>query len=171
MGLTYERVEDRRISLLINLSFYSFFLLFCQCSFLGLSFSILCLLLASKINLYILSSLLADISDCAVVILSESIEKHDRNVYEMGAETLSNEQRATIFSKVLGKPINYEQQSIEEFYKTYTNFGMPHSLVYNLISYFLNSKSDTITPQLALIIGRPLRTLEEWLKENVEIFQ
>jgi hypothetical protein len=89
----------------------------------------------------------------------------------MGAETLSNEQRATIFSKVLGKPINYEQQSIEEFYKTYTNFGMPHSLVYNLISYFLNSKSDTITPQLALIIGRPLRTLEEWLKENVEIFQ
>ncbi len=112
-----------------------------------------------------------DISDCAIVILSESIDKHDRNVYEMGAETLSNEQRATIFSKVLNKPITYEQQSIEEFYKSYINFGMSHSLVYNLISYFLNSKSDATTPQLSLIIGRSLHTLEEWLKENVEQFQ
>ncbi len=127
--------------------------------------------ISDKMNFYIFSSLLADISDCAVIILNESVEKHDRNVYEMGAETLSNEQRAAIFSKILDKPITYEQQSIEDFYKTYTDFGMPHSLVYNLISYFLNGISETTTPQLAIIIGRPLRTLEEWLMENTKTFQ
>ena len=89
----------------------------------------------------------------------------------MSAETLSNEQRAAIFSKVLGKPITYEQQSIEDFYKTHSDLGMPHSLVYNLISFFLNGKSDSTTPELAVIIGRPLRTLEQWLRENVEAFQ
>jgi hypothetical protein len=42
------------------------------------------------------------------------VEKHDRYVYEMG-EVLSNEQRAAIFTKVLGRTITYEQQSIEDF--------------------------------------------------------
>jgi uncharacterized protein YbjT (DUF2867 family) len=114
---------------------------------------------------------LTDISDCAVAILSESVEKHDRNVYEMGAETLTNEQRAAIFSKVLGKSITYEQQSNEDFYKTLTGFGMPHSLVYTFISYSMKDTYNTTTPQLAIIIGRPLRTLEEWLRENIKAFQ
>ncbi|CAF4076699.1 unnamed protein product [Adineta steineri] len=76
-----------------------------------------------------------DISDCAVAILSESIEKHDRNVYEMGADSLSNEQRPAIFSKVLGRPITYEQKSMEDFYKTCIGFGMSHSLAFNFVSY------------------------------------
>ena len=112
-----------------------------------------------------------DISDCAVVILTESVEKHDRNVYEMGGENLSNEERAAVFSKVLGKPIIYEQQSIEDFYKASTGFGIPHSAVYSLIGYFQGDKTQTTTPQLAIILGRPLRTLEEWLKENAKAFQ
>jgi hypothetical protein len=122
-------------------------------------------------NFCIFSSSFADISDCAVVILNESIEKHDRNVYELGGESLSNEQRAAIFSKVLGKPITYEQQSIEDYYKTYTGFGMSHSLVYSSLLYLLNDICRNTTPQLAVIIGRPLRTLEEWLRENANKFQ
>jgi uncharacterized protein YbjT (DUF2867 family) len=113
---------------------------------------------------------LTDISDCAVVILSESVEKHDRNVYEMGGENLSNEQRAAIFSKVLDRPIVYEQQFIEEFYKAYTGFGMSHSVVYSLISYLMGDKTQTTTSQLAILIGRPLHTLEEWLRENASVF-
>lgn len=126
---------------------------------------------SNKINSCIFSSLLADISDCAVVILTESIEKHDRNVYEMAAEALSNEQRAAIFSKVLGKRIIYEQQSMEDFYKTHIGFGISHSLVYCFLSYFSAALDTTITPQLAIILGRPLRTLEEWLRDNVKPFQ
>jgi uncharacterized protein YbjT (DUF2867 family) len=128
-------------------------------------------ILISNKNFYTFVFSFLDISDCAVAILSESVEKHDRNVYEMGGETLSKEKQAAVFSKVLGKPINYEQQSIEDFYKTCTGFGMPHSIIYSLISFHLKDISTAATPQIAVIIGRPLRTLEEWLRENIKAFQ
>jgi hypothetical protein len=114
---------------------------------------------------------LTDISDCAVAILSEPIEKHDRNVYALGADSLSNEQRAAIFSKVLGKSITYEQQPMEDFYKTCVSIGVPHSLAYTFASYPMKGKSIDPTPQAALLINRPLRTLEEWLRENAKAFQ
>ena len=57
-----------------------------------------------------------DIADCAVVILSESVEKHDRMVYKMGGDLITEEERTAIFTKVLGRSITYEQQSIEDFY-------------------------------------------------------
>ena len=112
-----------------------------------------------------------DIADCAVVILTESIEKHDRMVYEMGAEMISNEERAKIFSKVLGRTITYEQQPIENLYKKYMQFGMSHGIVYNFISFSLNDISRAATPQVAIVLGRPLRSLEEWLQENIQAFQ
>jgi len=114
---------------------------------------------------------LIDISDCAVAVLSESVEKHDRNVYELGSEALSNEKRAAIFTKVLGKSITYEQQSLEDFYKTLTGSGGPHSFAYNLMLATSKDICDTTTPEISIIIGRPLRTLEEWLKENIKAFQ
>jgi hypothetical protein len=119
----------------------------------------------------ILSFPLTDISDCAVIVLTDSAEKHDRVVYEMGAEALSNEERAAIFSKVLGRPIKYEQQSLDDFYKQYTSYGISHGVVYNLASYALNGMSKTITPQLAIVLGRPLGTLEAWIKKNVQAFK
>lgn len=115
--------------------------------------------------------LLIDIAACAVAVLSESIEKHDRNVYEMGAQALTNEQRATIFSKVLGRRIVYEQQSFENFYKPRTSIGMPHSLVYNFAMGASQDICNNTTPEICLIIGRPLYMLEDWLKANIEAFQ
>ncbi|UJR29674.1 hypothetical protein I4U23_017222 [Adineta vaga] len=112
-----------------------------------------------------------DVYDCAVVILTEPVEKHDRYIYEIGGEVLSNEQRAAVFTKVLGKPIIHEQQSIEDFYKAYTGFGLTHSYIYDVISLFLNGSGGNVTPQLAILINRPLRTLEQWLENNIKAFQ
>lgn len=114
---------------------------------------------------------LADISDCAVVILTEPIEKHGGMVYELGAEILTNEQRAAIFSKVLGKLITYEQQSMNDFYNHCISFGMAHVMAYNSVSFYSKDSNRSATPELAIILGRPLRTLEEWLKENAAAFQ
>jgi uncharacterized protein YbjT (DUF2867 family) len=114
---------------------------------------------------------LIDISDCSVVILTEPVEKHDRLVYEMGSEMLSNEQRAQIFTKVLGRPITYEQMTPTDVYKMFTGVGLAHSLAYDLISYEINDGGQIVTPQLAILIGRPLGTLEEWVKENASKFQ
>lgn len=114
---------------------------------------------------------MTDISDCAVVILTEPIEKHDHMVYEMGTEPVTNEERAAIFSKVLGRLITYEQQSMNDFYKQFINFGMTHAMAYNSVSFFSKDISRSATPELAIILGRPLRTLDEWVRENAEAFQ
>ncbi|CAF3300015.1 unnamed protein product [Rotaria socialis] len=112
-----------------------------------------------------------NISECAVVVLSEPVEKHDRCIYEVGAEVFSNERRAEIFSKVLGTSIMYEQQTIEDFYKTNISSGMNHSLVYDLIKLAFNGEGKKATLQLAVILNRPLRTFEEWLQDNIQLFQ
>ncbi|UJR13070.1 hypothetical protein I4U23_000094 [Adineta vaga] len=111
-----------------------------------------------------------DISDCAVVILTDPIEKHDRIVYEMGAEVLSNEERAAIFTKVLGRPIVYEQQSLDDFFKQQASFGMSHAFIYDRATYAINGMKKTTTPQLAFVLGRPLGTLEAWIKKNAQAF-
>ncbi|CAF2520272.1 unnamed protein product [Rotaria sp. Silwood2] len=101
----------------------------------------------------------------------EPINKHDRCVYEMGAEFITQEQRAAIFSKVLGRSITYEQQPFETLYKTFIGIGMHHSYAYDLVSLSIESITGHVTPQLSILINRPLRTLEEWLQENVNAFQ
>ena len=106
-----------------------------------------------------------------MVVLTEPVEKHDRCVYEMGAETLSHEQRAAIFSKVLGKSITYQQEPPETLYKMLIGFGMSHSFVYDLISLYCQPTVGHATPQLSILINRPLRTMEEWLQENAKAFQ
>ncbi len=87
----------------------------------------------------------------------------------MAAEILSNEQRAAIFTKVLGRTITYEEQSLEDFYNMCVGFGLPHSFAYNFLSPL--SIANQITTQLSILINRPLHTLEEWLKENADKFQ
>lgn len=99
------------------------------------------------------------------------MEKHDRCIYEMGAQVLSNEQRAEIFSKTLGRLITYEQQTIEEYYKNCIDSGMSHSLAYDLIKLAFNGEGKNATPQLSLLLNRPLRTLEQWLVDNSKQFQ
>ena len=106
-----------------------------------------------------------------MVVLSESVDKHDRNVYELGAEALTNEERAAVFTRVLGKPITYEQQSFEAFYKAMTGVGMPHSIVYNFAMGGSKDICDNTSAQISILIGRPLYTLEEWLKDNAKAFQ
>jgi uncharacterized protein YbjT (DUF2867 family) len=92
-------------------------------------------------------------------------------VYEMGAEALTNQERVSIFSKVLGRPITYEQQPLDDFYKHYIKFGMSHGLVYTFASHDISNQSKTTTPQLAIVLGRQLGTLEAWLRENAQTFQ
>ena len=56
-------------------------------------------------------------------------------------------------------------------YQMFLGFGMPHAFVYNLISIGFETDVGYTTPQLSILINRPLRTMEEWLKENAQAFQ
>ncbi|CEG65258.1 hypothetical protein RMATCC62417_02074 [Rhizopus microsporus] len=48
-----------------------------------------------------------DIGAVAAVVLSEDVEKHGDSVYELISDVVTPAQRAEIFSRVLGRPINY----------------------------------------------------------------
>ena len=88
----------------------------------------------------------------------------------MGGQTLTNEQRAKIFSQVLGRPISYEQESVEHFYEAHIGFGMAHSIVYDFLSMSYDHNHGMETPQLSVLLGRPVRKLEDWLRENIDAF-
>lgn len=105
-----------------------------------------------------------------MTILTDPVEKHDRLCYEASADRVSHEQRAVLFSKILGRKITYEQVCPIEFYKNVTEHGLPHSLAYELISYTINDLGQVTTPQLSILLNRPLRTLEGWIKEHADAF-
>lgn len=105
------------------------------------------------------------------MILTEPPEKHERCVYEMGSQLLTNEERAKIFSKVLNRPITYEQISMEQFYNHFMDLGLAHSEVYDFVTFYIEDRGNVLTPQLSLLLKRPLRTLAQWVEENVQAFQ
>eukprot|EP01121_Diplochlamys_sp_Union-15-3_P000099 TRINITY_DN10088_c0_g1_i1.p1 TRINITY_DN10088_c0_g1~~TRINITY_DN10088_c0_g1_i1.p1 ORF type:complete len:296 (+),score=38.93 TRINITY_DN10088_c0_g1_i1:99-986(+) len=111
-----------------------------------------------------------DIADVTATIFTDPIEKHGNVAYDVQTEALTNQQRADMFSKVLGKKIEFMQDDIQTFYDRYTKFGMPHSLAYDLISLSLFDFNDP-QPQLCILTKKPLRTFEDWLKEHKSHFE
>jgi len=65
----------------------------------------------------------------------------------------------------------FVQLDRDEYYKMYTSHNIAHSLAYDLTSYGIYDGGQIETPQLSIIIGRPLTTLEQWINENVEQFK
>ncbi|CAF2035995.1 unnamed protein product [Rotaria magnacalcarata] len=111
-----------------------------------------------------------DVADCAVMILIDPIEKHDRCVYEIGGQALTNEERAQVFTRVLNRTITFEQESFNDTYKSMIDTGCSHGIAYDVVTQ-TTLDYDRPTPHIALIIRRPMRTLEDWLEENKKAFE
>jgi uncharacterized protein YbjT (DUF2867 family) len=105
-----------------------------------------------------------DIGDIASAILSDPIEKHGNLVYDVNAELLTMKEQAAVFSKVLGRQIDYVQISPVQQYNTLIQYNMPHGLAYELCKF--NFQSEDPNPELEILTGKKLRTFENWVKEN-----
>jgi uncharacterized protein YbjT (DUF2867 family) len=110
-----------------------------------------------------------DISALAVNALTESIEYHSDCAYEMTSEALSENERAQLLSKVLGKDIKYVQRSALEEYKANVSLGMPHETAYALVENFQQGQGH-ITRDLPILLGRDPESLEAWLEQNKQAF-
>ncbi|CAO3691814.1 unnamed protein product [Umbelopsis ramanniana] len=106
-----------------------------------------------------------DISALAVNTLTESIEHHSDCTYEMTSEALSEDERAQLLSKVLGKDIKYVQRSALEEYKANISVGMPHETAYSLVEYYPQGQGH-ITRGLPILLGRDPESFEAWLEKN-----
>jgi len=110
-----------------------------------------------------------DVGDLAAAVFLDPVEKHAIMVYTAHPDIVSNEQRAIILSKVLGRKITYVQESVQDTYNKMINFKRPHVFAYTLIElqvlgYVLAS------PCMSVLLGRPVRTLEDWFTDNKAAF-
>jgi uncharacterized protein YbjT (DUF2867 family) len=111
-----------------------------------------------------------DIADVAVSIFLDPVEKHGNYVYDVQTEVLSNKQRAEIFSRVLGRQIVYEQVDYVTFYDSLINMRIPHKMAYDFVTLGAIDFNNPI-PQLEILTRKPLRTFENWVKENKQAFE
>ncbi|ORX99235.1 NAD(P)-binding protein [Basidiobolus meristosporus CBS 931.73] len=108
-----------------------------------------------------------DIADLASIVLQDPIEKHFDAVYELASEVLTQDERAKIFTKVLGKPITHTQVDPETTYNMFISIGMPHNIAYCVASF---TDEPGFTPGLSILLGRKPESFEEWLQQNKSHF-
>jgi uncharacterized protein YbjT (DUF2867 family) len=111
-----------------------------------------------------------DIAELASVVLTEPIEKHANCVYPMVSETLTTNERAAIFSELLGKPIKGKLVPADALYNQLLKVTGSHSVA---IGFVQKTEARGPTPYYSIMIGRPAQTLREWLQQdgNLSHFQ
>jgi len=110
-----------------------------------------------------------DIGDVASVVLSEPIEKHGNAVYDVHPEVMTYEEKAALFSKVLGKEIKYVQLEPSMLYGQMVSHGIPHAMAYDLINIGVEDFNYP-SPQIEIILGKKPRKFEDWINENKNAF-
>jgi len=111
-----------------------------------------------------------DIGDVAACVLSDPIEKHSNYVYPIHPDVKTNEERAKIFTKVLGKEIKYQQIDQVKHYEQILDHVKIHRQAYDIVA--LGSRDGDVwpTPEISILTKRPIRTLEEWVVDNKSSF-
>lgn len=131
-----------------------------------------------KIDLALGNAVVAptDIRDVAEVIrLVLTDDAHLNKEYDLtGPEALSLAAAAEKFSKVLGREIRYEPQSVEDFRKVLTQVGLPEWRVNAVCDEFRllseNASAHT-TETIQQILGRPPTSVEQFAKDHIAIYQ
>eukprot|EP01111_Echinosteliopsis_oligospora_P002146 TRINITY_DN1312_c0_g2_i1.p1 TRINITY_DN1312_c0_g2~~TRINITY_DN1312_c0_g2_i1.p1 ORF type:complete len:300 (+),score=86.20 TRINITY_DN1312_c0_g2_i1:95-994(+) len=110
-----------------------------------------------------------DIAEVAASILTDSIEKHGNGVYAIHPDVLSNEERAKVFTKVLGREITYKQVPHQQSYDQLLAHVPSPRLAYDIL-HLASREFAWATPEICIFTKRPARTLEEWIVENKSAF-
>ncbi|KAK4510377.1 uncharacterized protein ATC70_004807 [Mucor velutinosus] len=109
-----------------------------------------------------------DIGAVAAAVLSEDINKHGDLVYELIGDVVSLDERSSITSRVLGRPIRYQKVSASSKYDQLMKTGMfPHGAAYNLAASIPTvPPTTTISLGISILIGREPETLEQYILSN-----
>ncbi|HVE82839.1 MAG TPA: SDR family oxidoreductase [Myxococcales bacterium] len=115
----------------------------------------------------------ADIASVAVKALTEP--GHENRAYSItGPEAFSQAQVAQKLSAAAGKPVQYVDTPPETARENMLKAGMPPRLVEGLMQLsdaVRAGKTAFTTPELERVLGRPPRTLDEWLNEHAAAFR
>ena len=100
---------------------------------------------------------------------------HREKVYwPTGPETLSATDVASVFTKVLGRTIRYQLISFEEQREEMLKVGLPEQVADDNAKALLlmaQGDCDYVTDDVSSILGRPPRSLEQFVSDYREAFQ
>jgi len=116
-----------------------------------------------------------DVADVARVALLEEFGSESQRAYHLtGPRAWTMRQVAEHLSTLLGQPVAYNHRSPEEQRAALLADGLPPlvaDLLVGLDQVFRESVLGETTSTVEALTGKPPRTLQQWLVENIEIFR
>ena len=116
-----------------------------------------------------------DIADVARVALFEEFSSESQRAYHLtGPRDWTMREVAEHLSTLLGQPVAYNHRSPEEQRAALLADGLPPlvaDLLVGLDQVFRESVLGETTSTVEALTGKPPRTLQQWLVENIEIFR
>ncbi len=113
-----------------------------------------------------------DIAAIAVKTLSE--DGHANQAYTLtGAEALDYDEVAAILSEVLGRKITYARPGILGFARYQRKRGIAWAYIIVMIGLYSTARfgmAKGITPELADLLGRPPRTVREFIEDHRDVW-
>jgi len=118
---------------------------------------------------------LVDVVDVAAVTVAALTEDgHEEQTYEItGPRAYSYEDCAEILSRVLSKSVRFESVSMSASHKALVDAGLAKALAYALIEIdqmFIDGFGAPVTDVVDRVVGRPPRSFEAFVRDNVASF-
>jgi uncharacterized protein YbjT (DUF2867 family) len=113
-----------------------------------------------------------DIADVAAKVLTTT--GHEGLTYNLtGPEDLTYIEVAQRFSSALGRQITATPASDAQFHKTLSGAGLPPCVVHMLVDlyqFYRRGGGSTVSGWTEILLGRPARSLEQFVKDNASAF-
>jgi uncharacterized protein YbjT (DUF2867 family) len=122
------------------------------------------------------SPALVDTRDIAAMVVAALTEEgHTGKTYDVnGPELLDGHAQAAVFSKVLGRPVKYQDVTVDQFVKYLQSVGMPDWMVeaFRVVAESDNTdRSEQSSADIERVLHRKPGTLEQFIKDHRATFQ
>jgi uncharacterized protein YbjT (DUF2867 family) len=114
-----------------------------------------------------------DVAAVAAQIAASPAPHAGKTYWPTGPERLSYADAAAVLSKVLGRTITFRPLTFDEERWSMVNAGVPEAVAEmnaQALALFAEGDSDWITNDVASLLGRPARTLEQFVTDYAAAF-
>lgn len=109
-----------------------------------------------------------DIAEVAATVLAGS--EHDGKVYELtGPRLLTFDEAVLEIGRAVGRPIRFNQISVEAFEAGLKDLGVPEDFVWLLVHLFtevLDGRNESLATDVEQVLGRPARDFADYVAQT-----
>lgn len=114
-----------------------------------------------------------DIGEVAAVVLADPAGHHGRGLHLTGPEALTFDEVAAVLTDVLGRTIRYEPATVPGYLRHLRRQGRPLPLV--VVQTILHAglrrgDAEQVTDVVPRMLGRPARSLRDYVTDHRELF-